>query len=99
MGVGKIRHLELRELWIQEQVAQKRLQLEKIPSSSNEADILTKQLKGQQLFEMLCESLGEKQDDNIENEVEYKVRDKVTDEDETQCCVRETVKDELWRKG
>ena len=63
MGVGKIRHLELRELWIQEQVAQKKLQVEKIQSSDNDADIFTKQIKGQQLYEMLCERLGERQDD------------------------------------
>ena len=74
MGVGKIRHPELRELWIQEQVAQKKLRLEKIQSSENDADILTKQVKGQQQFEMLCESLGERQDDHAEDEVEYHVR-------------------------
>ena len=74
MGVGKIRHLELRELRIQEQVAQKKLQLEKIRSSDNDADILTKQMKGQQQFEMLCERLGERQDD-YEGEEQYHVRD------------------------
>ena len=83
MRVGKGRHLELRELWIQEQVAQKRLHLEKIPGSSNEADIMTKQLKGQQLFEMLCESLGEHGEEAAE---------------EVQNCVEVPVLHDQWRR-
>ena len=92
MGVGKIRHLELRELWIQEQVAKKKLQLQKIQSSDNDADILTKQVKGQQQFEMLCESLGEKQDDYAGGDAEYHVREE-EEETETESCVKEIVKD------
>ena len=83
LGVGRIRHLELRELWIQEQIAQKRLQLEKIPGSNNEADILTKQLKGQQLFEMLCESLGEQMDKSAAEEVQW--------------CEATATQQDLWR--
>ena len=95
MGVGKIRHLELRELWIQEQVAQKKLQVEKIQSSDNDADIFTKQIKGQQLYEMLCERLGERQDDR-EGDEQYHVWD--DDETETRSCVEIIDKNEWWRK-
>ena len=95
MGVGKIRHLELRELWIQEQVAQKKLQVEKIQSSDNDADILTKQIKGQQLFEMLCERLGERQNDGEADEQNHVRED---DETETESCVNEIDKNEWWRK-
>ena len=95
MGVGKIRHLELRELWIQEQVAQRKLQVEKIHSSENDAEILTKQVKGQQLFEMLCERLGEREDDRQDDE-QYHVRGE--EETETESCVDKIDKNEWWRR-
>ena len=95
MGVGKIRHLELRELWIQEQVAKKKLQLEKIQSSDNDADILTKQMKGQQQFEILCERPGERQDDRQGDEQNH-VREE--EKDETTSCVNEIDKNEWWRR-
>ena len=41
-GVGKVRHLDTRELWIQERVARGDLTLKKVSGAENVADILTK---------------------------------------------------------
>ena len=41
-GVGKVRHLDTRELWIQERVARGDLVLRKVSGAENIADILTK---------------------------------------------------------
>ena len=41
-GVGKVRHVHVRELWLQDAVRQQRLCLRKVPGVSNPADVLTK---------------------------------------------------------
>ena len=41
-GLGKLRHLEVRLLWLQELVRDKRLTLEKVDGKLNVADALTK---------------------------------------------------------
>ena len=41
-GVGRVRHLEARDLWIQDKVADGSLQIEKVKSEENVADIGTK---------------------------------------------------------
>ena len=43
-GVGKIRHLDVATLWLQEQEARKRMQMVKIKGSNNPADLFTKGL-------------------------------------------------------
>ena len=43
-GVGKIRHLETRFLWLQDLIQTGRIQIEKCASLYNKADLLTKQL-------------------------------------------------------
>ena len=42
MGLGKIRHLEVKFLWVQESVKEKRFQVRKIRGDCNPADVLTK---------------------------------------------------------
>ena len=42
VGLGKIRHMEVKFLWIQEMVKNKRIQIRKIRGDSNPADNLTK---------------------------------------------------------
>ena len=44
LGIGKIRHLEVRYLWVQDEVARKRIQLRKVLGKDNPADVLTKAL-------------------------------------------------------
>ena len=43
-GLGKIRHLDCIDLWIQEQIRSKRIMLDKVPGAENMADALTKPL-------------------------------------------------------
>ena len=41
-GLGKMRHLEVRDLWLQEEVLKGKVKVEKIPGESNPADLMTK---------------------------------------------------------
>ena len=43
-GVGKVRHLDTRLLWVQELVRDRRLIVQKVPGEANPADLLTKHL-------------------------------------------------------
>ena len=54
-----MKHLELRYLWIQEEVAQRRIQACKILSAENLADILTKTL-ARELHWRAVDALGMK---------------------------------------
>ena len=54
-GLGKMRHLEIRDLWLQKEVADGLLEVSKIPGESNPADLMTKVLK----MEVTRQHLGE----------------------------------------
>ena len=41
-GLGKVRHLEVSQLWLQDKVARKDLEVEKVEGKKNRADALTK---------------------------------------------------------
>ena len=41
-GLGKVRHIELDQLWLQDQVARGRVRVFKVPGEENLADSLTK---------------------------------------------------------
>ena len=43
-GTGRMRHLQIRDLWIQKEVADGRLEILKIPGTQNPADLMTKPL-------------------------------------------------------
>ena len=43
-GLGKMRHLEIRDLWLQKEVSDGKLMVVKIPGEKNPADIATKNL-------------------------------------------------------
>jgi hypothetical protein len=43
-GLGRMRHLEVRHLWLQEAVAGQRVQVRRVPGEENPADLLTKYL-------------------------------------------------------
>ena len=44
IGIGKIRHLEVRYLWVQDEVTRGKLHLRKVWGKDNPADVLTKAL-------------------------------------------------------
>ena len=56
-GLGKLRHLNVRYLWVQDQVKSERLWLEKVAGADNPADIATKHLSADIMRKHL-ESLG-----------------------------------------
>ena len=57
-GVGKIRHLETKRLWVQEAVRQGRLALVKIRGYPNPADVLNKPLGSADIFKEKLSKLG-----------------------------------------
>ena len=56
-GLGKIRHIETQELWLQEHVRSGNITLVKVPGSENPADLMTKHL-ATAVMEKHCEALG-----------------------------------------
>ena len=52
-GVGKVRHIEICYLWLQERVRAKDIEVVKIPGNTNEADLMTKNLDGNRMNELL----------------------------------------------
>lgn len=53
IGLGRVRHLEVRYLWIQETVKKGRIQLNKIDGKLNPADIMTKPKAAKEMGEQL----------------------------------------------
>ena len=52
-GVGKVKHLSLRELWVQDAVQEKRFKVQKESTTSNWSDLGTKILDGSRITELL----------------------------------------------
>jgi hypothetical protein len=48
-GLGKMRHIEVNQLWLQDKVAEGIVKIIKIPGTGNQADILTKHVDAQTL--------------------------------------------------
>ena len=57
-GLGKLRHVELRYLWLQEVVQEGRAKIEKIKGTINPADILTKPKAAKEMAEQLVKVGG-----------------------------------------
>ena len=56
-GLGKVRHIELAQLWLQDQVARGRVRIEKIRGEDNFADSLTKHASPERISQtMRCAS-------------------------------------------
>ena len=53
-GVGKMRHIEVKLLWLQEQVQRQRLKVGKVHGTANIADILTNYHSTAELAELCC---------------------------------------------
>ena len=48
-GVGKVRHIEVSQLWVQDKVATGKLSIRKVGTKDNVADMLTKHISRQPL--------------------------------------------------
>ena len=53
LGVGRVRHLDVKYLWLQEKVADREVVTKKVPTNENEADIMTKALDPSRHHELL----------------------------------------------
>ncbi len=56
-GAGTVRHIEVRELWVQEKVDKGEMEIKKLKGESNVADGLTKHVEKRQM-EQYVESRG-----------------------------------------
>ena len=54
LGLGKVRHLEVRYLWVQEAHRKKRFEIQKVAGVKNPADILTKPLSATEMTDKLA---------------------------------------------
>ena len=52
-GAGRVRHIEVRELWVQERVARGELKIVKVKGEDNVADGLTKHVDKQKMEQYL----------------------------------------------
>ena len=52
-GLGKMRHLEIRDLWLQEEVDKGRLVVDKVRGDQNPADLMTKVLNVDEVVDRL----------------------------------------------
>ena len=48
-GLGKLRHIEVRDLWLQHEVKEKRISTHKVESKRNPADLGTKALSREEI--------------------------------------------------
>ena len=48
-GIGKVRHIEVNQLWVQDRVAKGEIELIKVPGAINVADALTKSVESDKL--------------------------------------------------
>ena len=55
-GLGKVRHIELSELWLQDQVARGRISVRKISGDDNFSDSLTKHASSDRIEQTLRET-------------------------------------------
>ena len=55
-GLGKVRHIELCHLWIQEEVAQRRITIRKVEGRDNFSDILTKHSNADRIAQTMRET-------------------------------------------
>ena len=54
-GIGKVKHLDTRTLWVQDKVHDLTLRIKKVPSDNNPADLLTKYLSGPRMRALLVQ--------------------------------------------
>ena len=53
-GLGRMRHIEVRELWLQEEVRKDKIQVARVKGTDNPADLMTKFLTKREVVERLA---------------------------------------------
>ena len=56
-GVGKVKHLEVKTLWVQDLIERKKLSIHKVDGRKNPADMMTKYLEGARI-QVLCRMMS-----------------------------------------
>ena len=56
-GVGRVRHLDIGILWLQEQQLRRVIEMTKVPGTRNPADLMTKHL-GREMLDLYSQMLG-----------------------------------------
>ena len=56
-GLGKLRHIQVRDLWLQQEVKEKKLSVHKVDTKVNPADLGTKSLTSEEIAKHV-ETLG-----------------------------------------
>ena len=64
-GAGRLRHLRVKELWLQEAIREQRLRIFYTPGLTNVSDIFTKSLTRER-FEQLANQLGVKAEQELQ---------------------------------
>ena len=57
LGLGKVRHLSVSDLWVQQASKEGRIKYSKLPGEKNPADLLTKPV-GREVIDRHCAALG-----------------------------------------
>ena len=52
LGVGRMRHVAIRTVWLQDEVRAKRLEIRKVAGAVNDADMMTKALQPKRLMDL-----------------------------------------------
>ena len=65
-GVGKLRHVEVCQMWVQQEVSAGRIQIVKVKGKNNPADILTKHIDNETLTRHINYSKLDRRDDRHE---------------------------------
>ena len=71
-GLGRMRHLQVKDLWLQQEIQEQTIQVSYIPSRKNPADLFTKPMDAQrfqELRQMLGVTVAESDHDKEEREV------------------------------
>ena len=53
LGLGKVRHLSVQDLWIQQKVRQGEIEVQKLPGEVNPSDLMTKPLDKSRILKLL----------------------------------------------
>ena len=56
-GLGRLRHLNVKQMWLQQEVREKRLTVNRVPSEQNVSDLFTKAFLGPR-FGVLLDMIG-----------------------------------------
>lgn len=88
-GLGKMRHVELKYLWVQDIVKEGRLRVKKVAGVSNIADHLTKAISGLEMARMLRKAGGE---------IRHKHKDEENVKRQCPTTTAEWTTEEVWRQ-